>query len=123
MRRRRARSRGVRNPVRNAVLFGLFTVASIVLVLLGVAEMRRTHRTGSPLLVLGMFPALICPIFFIHYVSKIRVFREMESGRTAIARWKLPTEQFNHFCEEERRIPGGSITTNFYKPPQTIPAE
>jgi hypothetical protein len=47
----------------------------------------------------------------------------MESGRSAIARWTLPVEQFNVFCEEEQHIPAGSITTNFYKPPQTIPAE
>lgn len=113
----------MRNPGRNAVLFGLLTLASIVLVLLGIAEMRRTQRTGSPLLMLGIFPVLVCPIFFIYYASKIRVFREMESGRTAIARWKLPTEQFNRFCEEERRIPKGSITTNFYHPPRTVPAE
>ena len=122
MKRRRARSGGVRNPVRNAVLFGLITVVSIVLVLLGVADMRETDRTGSPLLTLGLFPALLCPIFFIHYLSKIRVFRDMHSGQSAIARWKLPAEQFNRFCEEEQRIPARSIMTNFYKLPKTTPA-
>lgn len=112
----------MRNPVSNAVLFGLITVVSIVLVLLGVADMRETDRTGSPLLALGLFPALLCPIFFIHYLSKIRVFRDMHSGRSAIARWTLPAEQFNRFCEEQQRIPAGSIMTNFYKPPKTTPA-
>lgn len=123
MKRRRARSSGVRHPARNTVLFGLATAVSIVLVLLGVADMRETHRTGSPLLTLGMFPALLCPIFFVHYVSKIRVFRDMQSGQSAIARWTLPAEQFNSFCEEERRVPAASITVNFYKPPRTVPAE
>ncbi|MBA2435980.1 MAG: hypothetical protein H0V54_13030 [Chthoniobacterales bacterium] len=105
------------------MLFGLITVVSIVLVLLGVADMRETNRTGSPLLALGLFPALLCPIFFIHYLSKIRVFRDMHSGRSAIARWTFPAEQFNRFCEEEERIPVASIATNFYKPPHIIPAE
>lgn len=123
MKRKRARSGGVRNPVRNAVLFGLITVVSIVLVLLGGADMRETGRTGSPLLALGMFPALLCPIFFIHYLSKIRVFRDMQSGRSAIARWTLATDEFKRFCEEEQRIPAGSIMSNFYRPPKTIPTE
>ena len=122
MKRKRARSGGVRNPVRNTVLFGLVTVVSIVFVLMGVADMRETGRTGSPLLALGLFPALLCPIFFIYYLSRIRVFRDMHSGRSAIARWTLPAEQFNRFCEEEQRIPAGSIMTNFYKPPKTTPA-
>ena len=111
----------MRNPVRNAVLFGLLSLASIVLIVLGVAEMRETGRTGSPLLMLGLFPALLCPFFFIHYLSKIRVFRHMQSGRSAIARWTLPAEQFNRFREEEQRIPAGSIMTNFYKPPKATP--
>ncbi len=111
----------MRNPMRNAVLFGLISIASIVLIALGVADMRETGRTGSPLLMLGLFPALLCPIFFIHYLRKIRVFRDMHSGRSAIARWTLPTEQFNRFCEEEQRIPAASMT-NFYKPPKATPA-
>ena len=122
MKRKRARSGGVRNPVRNTVLFGLVTVVSIVLVLLGVADMRETGSTGSPLLALGLFPALLCPIFFIYYLSRIRVFRDMHSGRSAIARWTLPAEEFNRFCEEQQRIPAASIMTNFYKPPKKTPA-
>ena len=122
MRGKRARSGGVRNPVRNAVLFGLITLVSIVLVLLGVADMRETERTGSPLLALGLLPALLCPIFFVHYLRKIRVVRDMRSGRSAIALWTVPAEQFNLFREVEQRIPAKSIMTNFYKPPKTSPA-
>lgn len=113
----------MRNPVRNAVLFGLISTASMVLVVLGMADMREAGRTGSPLLALGMVPALLCPIFFIHYLKKIRVFRDMQSGRSAIARWTLPAEQFNRFREEEQRIPTRSITTNFYKPLKVTPVE
>lgn len=123
MKRKRARSGGVRNPVRNAVLCGLLTIAGIVLVLLGAADMRETGRSGSPLLMLGLFPALLCPIFLIHYLSKVRAFRDMRSGRRAIARWTVPAGEFRHFCEQEQRIPAGSIMTNFYKPPRTLPAE
>ncbi|MCM5680889.1 hypothetical protein M8A51_15290 [Schlegelella sp. S2-27] len=112
----------MRNPVRNAALFGLATVVSIVLVLLGAMDMRETGRTGSPLLALGLFPALLCPVFFVHYWSKIRVFRELYNGRSVIARWTVPADQFHRFCEEEQRIPAGSVMTNFYKPPRTIPA-
>jgi hypothetical protein len=121
--RKRTSSRGVRNPVRNAVLYGLISVASMGVVLLGVEDMRETGRTGSLLLALGLFPALLCPIFFLHYLSKIRVFRDMRSGRSAIARWTLPPEQFKRFCEEEQRFPAGSIMANFYRPPRSIPVD
>jgi hypothetical protein len=123
MKRKRARSGGVRNPGRNAVLFGLASIASIVLVALGVADMRETGQKGSPLLMLGLFPALLCPIVFIHYVGKVRVFRDMRSGRSAIARWTVPPGQFDKFREEQQRIPAGSILTNFYAPPRVTPPE
>ena len=123
MSRNRARSGGVRHPARNAVLYGLVTIASIVLVFLGVADMRATGRSGSPLLAIGLFPALLGPIFVIHYLSMIRVFRDLRSGRRAIARWTLPPEQFKRFREAEERVPAGSILTNFYKPPRALPTE
>ena len=113
----------MRHPVRNALLFAAITIVGVVLVLLGFADVRETGRTGSPLLVLGLFPALLCPIAFIHYLSKIRVFRDMRSGRSAIARWTLPVDEFNRFRENEQRIPAGSIMANFYGPPETTPAE
>jgi hypothetical protein len=118
MKRKRARSRGVRNPARNAFLFGLVSIASIALVVLGFAE---ADHTGSPLVMLGIFPALLCPIFFFHYLRNIRVFRDMRSGQSAIARWTVPAEQFSRFCEVERRIPARSIMANFYKPPDATP--
>lgn len=123
MKRKRARSRGVRNPARNAVLFGLLTVASIALILLGMADLRQAGRTGSPLVMLGIFPAILCPIVCVYYLSKIRVFRDLRSGRSAIARWTLPPADFDRFREAEQRIPPGSILTNFYQPPRTTPAE
>lgn len=121
--KKRSRSAGIRNPVQRSILFGLGMAAGIALVLLGVADMRRTGATGSPLLMLGLFPALLCPIFFVYYLTRIRAFRELRSGRGAIARWTVPAEQFRDFCQEEQRIPAGSITVNFYRPPQGVPAE
>jgi hypothetical protein len=119
---KRARSGGVRNPGRNAVISGVITGVSLILVLLGIADMRATGRSGSPLVMVGLFPALLGPIFLVHYLSKIRVFRDLRNGRSAIARWTLTPEQFSRFCEEEDRVPAGSIMTNFYQPPRVIPS-
>lgn len=104
------------------MLFGLVTLVSVALVLWSFADARASGRSGSPLVTLGMFPALLCPIFAIYYLRKIRVFRDMQSGRSAIARWTVPAEQFDRFRAEEQRIPAASIMINFYKPPRTVPA-
>lgn len=118
-----ARSRGVRNPVRNAVLLGLITVASATLIWLGIADMRATGRSGSPLLMLGLFPALLCPIGLIYYASRIPAFRNLRLGRTSIARWTVPADEFRRFCENDGRTPDSGTQTNYYQPPQTIPAD
>jgi len=102
-------------------MFGLITVVGLALVLTGVAQRHKTGLTGSPLL--ALLPALLSSIFLIYYLSKIWVFRDMRSGRSAIARWTLPAAQFDRFRDEEQRIPAGSIMTNFYEPPKTTPAE
>ena len=120
---RRSRSAGVRNPVQRSILFGLGTVMGFALVLLGIADMRRTGSSGSPLLMLGLFPALLCPMFLVYYLTRIRVFRDLRSGSTAIARWIVPAEQFREFCTEEQRIPAGSIAVNFCRPPRSVPPD
>jgi hypothetical protein len=79
MKAKRARSSGVRNPGRNAVISGVVTGVSLVLVLLGIADMRATGRSGSPLLMLGLFPALLGPIFLIHHLKVSRF--ELRTGR------------------------------------------
>jgi hypothetical protein len=121
--KKRSRSGGVRNPARNAILFGVLTLAGFVLVVMGWADMRQTGRSGSPLLALGLFPALLGPIFLAYYWSRIGAFRDMREGRTAIARWTVPSEQFKRFREGEDRVPAGSVMVNFYKPPRDTPAE
>lgn len=123
MKRKRARSRGVRNPGRNALLFGLASIAGIVLILFGTTDMRESGQSGSPWLMLGIFLAIPCSLFFFHYLSKIRVFRDLRSGRSAIARWTVPAAEFKRFCEEEARVPARSVMVNFYKPPRSIPPE
>ena len=122
MKKKRARSRGIRHPARNAVVFGLATLAGVALVWMGAVDMRETGRSGSPWLALGLLPALLCPIAFVHYLRMIPVFRDLQGGRSAIARWTVPAEEFDRFREEQQRIPAASILTNFYRPPQRTPA-
>jgi hypothetical protein len=120
---KRSTSRGVRNPVQRSVLYGLGLFAGIALVLLGIVDMRQSGRGNSWMLMLGLFPALLCPIFLVYYLSRIRVFADLRSGRTAIARWTVPAAQFAEFCAEQRRIPARSVMVNFYKPPRNAPAK
>lgn len=121
MKGKRSRSSGIRHPVRNAVLYGALTAVGIALVVLGVLDMRATGKSGSPLLMLGLLPALLGPIPFIHSLSMVRVFRNLRSGHGAIARWAVPATEFRRFCEEEQHIPARSVMVNFHKPPRDIP--
>lgn len=118
-----SRSAGVRHPVRNAVLWGLLTVVGITLVLLGAGDMRATGRSGSPLLMLGLFPALLAPIGFVRYLGIARIVREMQLGRTAIARWTVNPEEFGRFVVQDTRLADRKFTTNFYQPPNAAPAD
>lgn len=123
MAKKRSRSAGVRNPVQRTLVFGLGTLAGVALILCGLAPMRQHGVDSSPLVLLGLFPALLCPIFFVYYLGRIRVFRDLRSGRTAIARWTVPAAQFRDFREAEDRIPASSVLVNFYRLPRTEPAE
>ncbi len=116
MAKKRSRSRGIR-PVRQAWLSGLVMVASFMLVIKGVTDMRATGQSASPYLMLGMFP-----IGFVYYVSKIPVVRAMRQGTSAIARWTVSADEFGRFCEEDARVESETRNSNFYKPPGTIPA-
>lgn len=122
MKKKRSRSAGVRNPVQRGVLFGLAALAGFALVYLGLGQMAQTGGASSPLVLLGLFPAVLCPIFCIYYLTRIRVFRDMRSGRTAIARWTVPADQFRDFRDAEDRIPAASIAINFYRPPRMVPS-
>ena len=121
MPRKRSRSKGVRNPGRNALIFGFATLSALALVALGIADMRETGRTGSSWLLLGGVPALPCALLFVYYASRIRVFRDLRSGRTAIARWKVPADEFADFQAHEAGIGKGSVDVNFYRPPAQVP--
>ena len=121
MPRKRSRSKGVRNPGRNAVIFGFATLVALALVALGIADMRETGRTSSPWLLLGGVSALPCALLFVYYASRIRVFRDLRSGRTAIARWTVPADEFADFQAHEAGIGKGSVDVNFYRPPAQVP--
>ena len=120
--RKRSRSGGVRNPGRKAAVCALVFAGSVALILLDVAGMRETGRPSSPLM-LASIPALLSPVFFIRYLGMSRVVRDMRNGQRMIARWVVPAAQFSRFCENDRRIPPGSIMTNFYRPPRKVPVE
>ena len=122
MAKKRSRSRGIR-PVRNAWLSGLVMVASVCLVLKGVADMRATGQSASPYLMLGMFPALLAPIGLLYYLRTIPVVRAMRHGTSAIARWTVSADEFRRFCDADTRFGAETYTTNFYEPPRTIPTQ
>ena len=121
--KKRFRSAGVRDPARRAIMHGVGIAVGIVLVVLGTAGMRDTGADSSPLVLWGMVPLMLCPIFCVYYVTRIRVFHDMRSGRTAIARWMVPAKQFHDFCAEEQRIAANSVMINFYRPPRDVPAD
>lgn len=121
MARKRPRSTGVRHPGRNALLFAMASLLALALVALGIADMRATGRSGSPWLALGGLPALLCPLLAAYYASRIRVFRDLRSGRTAIARWTVPADEFADFRAHEAGIGAGSVDVNFYRLPAKVP--
>lgn len=117
----RPRSAGVRHPGRKALLFAIATLLALGLVAIGLADMRANGRTGSLWLALGGLPALICPLLFAYYASRVRVFRDLRSGRTAIACWTVPADEFADFRAYESGIGAGSVDVNFYRLPVTVP--
>lgn len=121
MPRRRARSGGVRHPGRKALLFAIASLVALGLVAAGIADMRATGRSGSPWLALGGLPLLLCPLLFAYYASRVRVFRDLRSGRTAIARWTVPADEFAAFSAHEAGIGKGSVDVNFYRPRAAVP--
>lgn len=118
---KRSRSRGVR-PVRDAWLWGLGTVVGILLILKGVADTRETDRSGSPYLMLGLFPALLSPIALIYHALKIPVVRGMRRGTTAIARWTISADEYRLFVKADAQVEAESRFANFYEPLRSIPA-
>lgn len=121
MARKRSRSKGVRSPGRNALIFGFATLVAVALVALSITDMRATGRTGSPWLLLGGVSALPCALLCVYYASRIRVFRDLRSGRTAIARWTVPADEFADFQAHEAGIGQGSVDVNFYRLPAKVP--
>lgn len=110
MARKRARSAGVRHPGLKAVLFAVAGAAALWLVWFGI-----TDRQGmGPWLMIGGPLALFCPLLAIYNATRVVVFRNLRSGRTAIARWTVPADEFSEFiAHEETRV---GIDVNFYRP-------
>ncbi|MDZ4047101.1 MAG: hypothetical protein U1E00_01970 [Pseudoxanthomonas sp.] len=104
-----------------ALLFAIASLVALGLVAAGIADMRATGRSGSPWLAIGGLPLLLCPLLFAYYASRVRVFRDLRSGRTAIARWTVPADEFAAFRAHEAGIGEGSVHVNFYRPRAAIP--
>lgn len=96
-------------------------IAGILLVVKGVAHMRESGRSGSPHLMLGLFPALLGPIGFVYYLRQIPVVRALRRGTTAIARWTVSADEFRRFCDADARVEAETRTANFLKLPSAIP--
>lgn len=120
MPRTRSRSAGVRHPGRKTLVFGIATLLALGGAVAVIADMRATGRADSPWLALAL-PALLCPMLFGYYASRARVFQNLRSGRTAIARWTVPADEFGEFQAHEARFSDGSPDVNFYRPPATVP--
>ena len=108
----------MRTPARNALLSALLTIAGAVLIAFG-----ATGQSGSPLLMLGLFPALLGPIGFVYYLKAAGTVRDLRSGRTSIARWTVSAEQFARFCAEDARLATSGAAANFYQAPRTMLAD
>ena len=122
-RKKRSRSAGVRHPGRNALLFAIASLLAWWLVAISIGDMREGGHSGSPWLMLGGLPALFCPLLCGYYLSRVRVFRDLRSGRTAIARWTVPADEFAAFHAHEAGIGRGSVDVNYYRLPAKVPAD
>jgi len=119
------RNRGVSNPERNMAICGVVGVAGIVAVAAGALEMQALgHETGrtAVLIALGLFGGILGIAFCFNFWRAARIFRDMRSGRTAIARWTLPPPEFDRFREIDRRF-AEREEGNDYKVPRTTPPD
>ena len=117
------RNRGLRNPDRNAIISGLIALGGIVSVWLGAREMDALgHETGrtAALIALGLLAAILGTAMFVNFMRALRIFRDMRSGRTAIARWTVPPDEFARYREIDRRTAERGMD-NDYRPPRNIP--
>lgn len=121
MAKTRSRSGGVRNPGRNASIFGVCVAGGIALVLLGLAEARATGVDWPRPLRLGLFALALGTFPFVYFAGRLVQFRNLRSGRTAFARWTVPAAEFDRFRADQAGIPDDSILVNFYRPPRTTP--
>jgi hypothetical protein len=116
-----SKSRGIR-AVPHACLSGVIMLAGILLIIKGATDTSASGTSGSPLLMLGLFPALLSSIAFVYHVLRIPVVLSLRRGTSAIARWTVSADEFRRFLDADARIERETGAPNFLKPPSTIPA-
>ena len=119
------RNSGVRNPARNMAICVVVGAAGIVAVVAGALEMRALgHETGrtATLIALGLFGGILGIAFCFNFWRAVRIFRDMRSGRTAIARWTLPPPEFDRFRTIDGRF-AEREEANDYSVPRATPPE
>ena len=119
------RNRGLRNPERNMAICGIVGAAGIAAVAWGALEMHALgHETGrtAAAIALGLFGGILGIAFFVNFWRAVRIFLDMRSGRTAVARWTLPPHEFDRFREIDRRF-AQREEGNDYKVPGRTPPE
>lgn len=114
----------VRYPERNAVIAGLIAVTGLVLLGLGIRDDMFSDDAGpmAGLGGLGLLATIMGVIFFANFLWAAWIVRAMRGGRTAIARWTLPAEEFARWREIDRRFAERG-QPNDYRAPQRVPAD
>ena len=118
------RNRGLTNPARNMAICGVAGVVGVIAVTWGALKMHALgHETGATAaaIALGLFGGILGIAFFFNFWRAVRIFRDMRSGRTAIARWTLPPHEFDRFREIDRRFAEREEDNDYQAPRQTPP--
>ncbi len=118
------RNRGLRNPTRKAILFGVIALAGMASVTLGIWEMVAAGgetRRSPAMMLFGLLAGTLGTALFVNYLRAARIVAAMRGGGAAIARWTVPPDQFARFRESDRRLSEHSHRNDYVPPRQVSP--